>query len=184
MTATAFRIVAPRGRPAVSVVARMIGVLRRPWATCRARHGLSYFHLWGFDDSRARGTPSTARGRGQTLSLPGSWAIAPMACACPRRGTSRRYTIAKIVPLAFTAAFAGLIEDTSHLPIAFGVAVAVVRARTLLAPRAGAIHDPRCFDEGNVAAVAPTSAIICRADGRGEQILQQNAAHQHATGSH
>src|SRR2546429_9332091 len=28
--------------------------------------------------------------------------MAPMACACPRRGTSRRYTIAKIVPLAFT----------------------------------------------------------------------------------
>jgi TolB-like protein len=51
---------------------RAIGVLRRPWATCRARHGLSYFHLWGFDDSGARGTPSTARGRGQTLSRPGS----------------------------------------------------------------------------------------------------------------
>src|SRR6266545_2937618 len=44
-----------------------------------------------------------------------------------------------------------LIEQAPHLPVALGAAMTVVRARTLLAPRARAIHDARCFDEGNVA---------------------------------
>ena len=34
------------------------------------------------------------------------WVMAPIAWACPSRGTIRRYTTAKIVPLAFTAALA------------------------------------------------------------------------------
>jgi hypothetical protein len=50
------------------------------------------------------------------------WAIAPIAWACPSRGTSRRYTMAKIVPLAFTGV-GGLIEDPPHLSVALGAIV-------------------------------------------------------------
>ncbi len=34
------------------------------------------------------------------------WAMAPMAWLCPRRGTERRYTISKMLPLVLAAALA------------------------------------------------------------------------------
>ena len=84
MTATPFRIVAPRGRPAISVVAHMIGVLRRPWAT-GGGHGLSYFHLWGFDDSGARARQAQLVAEGRRFRGP----VADLRIDCSADGHER-----------------------------------------------------------------------------------------------
>src|SRR3984893_1905953 len=39
------------------------------------------------------------------------WAVAPMAWLCPRRGTERRYTISKMLPLVLAAALAACLEN-------------------------------------------------------------------------
>jgi len=69
-----------------------------------------------------------------------------------------------MLPLVLAAAFAACIEYVSHLTVALWRAVAVVHARGLIVTRTGT--DPRgeTFQEGNVAAVGPTSAMICCAE--------------------
>jgi hypothetical protein len=57
-----------------------------------------------------------------------------------------------------------LIKDAPHLAIAFGAAVTVVHTRAFLIAGQAPIQDARCLGEGNVAAVAPTSAMICCAE--------------------
>jgi len=57
-----------------------------------------------------------------------------------------------------------LIENTPHVAVAFRGAVARGNLRTLFVSGACANHEERCFSEGNVAALAPTSARICCAE--------------------
>ena len=57
-----------------------------------------------------------------------------------------------------------LIQDASHLTVALGAAMTVVLAHALVGARAAPIQEARCLSEGNVAAVAPTSAMICCAE--------------------
>ena len=72
--------------------------------------------------------------------------MALMACAWPRRGTSRRHD-GEDRPLGFHGGIGGLIDDASHLAIAFRAAVTVVHFRTLLV--AGATESvPRRITQG------------------------------------
>src|SRR5262245_53513943 len=67
-------------------------------------------------------------------------------------------------PLRLHRGVSGLIQDAAHLSIAFGAAVTVVDAGTLLIARARAHPGRELFRRWKPAALAPTSAMICCAE--------------------
>ena len=65
---------------------------------------------------------------------------------------------------AFDGSIGSLIQNAAHLAVAFGRAFAVVHARAFFLSWHAPTHDTRFFAAGKVAAVAPTSAMICYAE--------------------
>ena len=65
---------------------------------------------------------------------------------------------------AFDGSIGSLIQNAAHLAVAFGRAFAVVHARAFFLSWALPLHETRFFAAGKVAAVAPTSAMICCAE--------------------
>jgi hypothetical protein len=73
------------------------------------------------------------------------------------------YTISKMLPLCLTAA-RGLIENASHVAVALRGTVAPAYSRALVVSRHDPTQEERFLAEGKVAALAPTSAMICCAE--------------------
>ena len=57
-----------------------------------------------------------------------------------------------------------LIEQAAHLPVAVRRSMAVIDAGALIVPGQAPTHEARRLAVGNVAAVGPTSAMICCAE--------------------
>ena len=70
----------------------------------------------------------------------------------------------KDTAFGFHGGICRLIEQPPHLAIAVRRSMTVIDARALVVPGAGADHDAKRFALANVAAVGPTSAMICCAD--------------------
>src|SRR5262245_12831356 len=66
--------------------------------------------------------------------------------------------------LRFHRGVGRLIQHAPHVLVALGTAVTVVDPALSSLPGQAPIHEARCFADGKVAAVAPTSAMICCAE--------------------
>jgi hypothetical protein len=87
-----------------------------------------------------------------------------MAWLCPRRGTERRYTISKMPRLLQAAALAVWLRMRRIWRLPFGDRWLWFTPALSSSPGQAPIHEASCCPDGKVAAVGPTSAMICHAE--------------------
>ena len=90
--------------------------------------------------------------------------MAQMACLYPRRGSNRLNVTSNMLPLTLTAALSRLIQKPPHRRLPFGDRVLCDSPALSSFPGHTPTHEDSAFSDRNVAALGPTSAIICSAE--------------------